>query len=117
MILTEFESKDAEVAARLAEIQEAVLTSGNSYKQEALTKLAEGGSGTLAVHPGGRFWATIEGSHTKTRIVIGAVDGDKLTVHRRLANGQVPSALRFGPDGRLYVGNSNGTIDIFAVAP
>jgi hypothetical protein len=46
--------------------------------------------------------------------VLGTTQDGKLKVLREIADENQPAVVRFSDNGKLYVGNHNGTISIYA---
>ena len=109
-ILAAAKSTDLEVTARMQHIRESLLGAKAKYDRKDTLALSLPDSACLAVHPDGVHWAAIEGEYARAKIVLGEIRNEKLKVLRKIEDPHMPTVLRFGRSGDLYVGNRNGTV-------
>ncbi len=110
--LASVRSADPEVLGRVRQIRLEVQKRGSTYRKT--DSLALELAHSIQFHPDGRRWAAVRGEGSAAVVVLGAVEGGKLRLLGTIEDENMPNVVAFALDGRLCVGNRNGTISIYA---
>lgn len=112
-LLSAADTSNPEVEARVQGIRLAIRKKMSTYEKTSTLDM-EAKCRMVRFHPDGRHWAAICGEYAGVRLVIGELRGRRLKVLRTLVDPNLPECLWFDAQGRLYVGNANSTISVYA---
>lgn len=104
-----------EMDFRIDRIRSAMISRDNSYEEIAAFDLQGKTAGPIAVHPNGKYFALIDGSYGQARVLVGSIVNGKIQTLPPITSPHMPASLAFAPDGRLLVGNRNGTVSVYSL--
>jgi WD40 repeat protein len=105
-----------ELVFRIRHIRTNMKAFGSTYSPLAEQELVGDEAGAIAIHPNGQYWAAIEGKYGTAKVLVGGVIDGRLQVLPRIDDPGMAACLAFAPDGRLLVGNRNGTVSVYSLA-
>jgi hypothetical protein len=126
--LKEVKAGDAEVKNRLLRVENGILAC-NYTVRDCVHVGAEDPSQEqpaseqfnifweLAVHPDGRHFAALLGEQFHYRIVLGRIDGDKISLLGLVPSEDMADSIQFDERGMLIAGCRNGTTAIYDTGP